>query len=257
MKIGAVGLSLLKGLAMNNRFLTYFVKFFKEKDHANQFIEGNLYLNRISFFKKNGYEDEDNDGRPDRHEAISSWLQPNGLSLTVESFPELSLSEKDFLGPVSIADPCYEALHVLCMTATVVKFDEGLNSKEIESLAQKNLRINEECLKLGSYAVIVEATSFCNRIKSALQKRGDYFKGQLVEYYDEKIFNGHIAEKDIPFRKQERFSYQNEFRIVVDTQTVGENHITIEIGTLQDIAQKVMSSDVNKFFSSIRYIESD
>ncbi|WP_218779352.1 hypothetical protein, partial [Paraburkholderia caledonica] len=78
--------------------------------------------------------------------------------------------------------------------------------------------------KLGGFAVVTPATQFLDRLKSVLQARGQYFKGRLVEYYDDKTFHGSIQPDEIPFWKQQHFSYQNEFRICINTKTIGMTH---------------------------------
>jgi hypothetical protein len=49
---------------MSGRTIWYFVKFFAKESHADQFIKGGLYLNRLSYFKK--IENDDEDGRCNR-----------------------------------------------------------------------------------------------------------------------------------------------------------------------------------------------
>jgi hypothetical protein len=66
----------------------YLVKFFSEEQHANQFIAGQLYLNRLSYFKK--VEAASEDGRPDANEAVAVWWQPDD---TISVLPGLARSK--------------------------------------------------------------------------------------------------------------------------------------------------------------------
>lgn len=235
------------------------VKFFKEKAHALELINGNLYLNRLSYFKNNGDEDADEDGRPDKYEVISHWLQHKGMEISI-SVPELNLlhkiTDKDIASPVYFSNTRHQNFHVYCMTVMKANYfynsDKKLELKEIESVFRERLKVDEKCYKFGDHAVMLPAKQFLERAKKALESRDQCFNGKLVNYYDENIFHGAIEENEIPFKKHKSFSYQNEFRIILDTQTVGENPITINIGSLEDIASKVVaSSDINKFMSDL------
>jgi len=69
-----------------------------------------------------------------------------------------------------------------------------------------------------------------------------------VTYYDDETFHGEIPPKDIPFRKQKRFSYQHEFRLCIDAPTQQDTPITINIGDLSHICAKVEPSQLNSLF---------
>ena len=246
--------------------ICFLVKFFKEEAHAQQFIRGNLYLNRLSYFKKNGDEDTDEDGRPDEYEAISHLFQPKEIEISI-IVPELNhnykITDDDLASPaVYFSNTRHQNYHVYCMTAMNAYCcdspDKKLEPKEIESVFREQLKVNEGCIKkLGSYAVILPAKQFLERAKIALQSRGEYFNGKLVDYYyDENKFHGEIEENEIPFNKRKKFSYQNEYRIILDTKTAGENPITINIGSLEDISSKVVTpTDIIKFMADLKIID--
>jgi hypothetical protein len=39
---------------MSTQTILYLIKFFMNEAHADEFIKGNLFLNRLSYFKKTG-----------------------------------------------------------------------------------------------------------------------------------------------------------------------------------------------------------
>jgi len=89
----------MRGMSCPN--IWYFIKFFAEETHADQFIAGGMYMNTLSHFKQ--LESECDDGRPDATEAVSHWWQPNDIlmKLSVPGIGETEISNKDLAGPVS------------------------------------------------------------------------------------------------------------------------------------------------------------
>ena len=67
----------------------------------------------------------------------------------------------------------------------------------------------------------------------------------MVKYYDETTFHGDFSEQDVPFRKQSRFAYQKEFRVCLQTPTVGDEPLIFEIGDMSAFAIKARSADIN------------
>jgi hypothetical protein len=230
----------------------YLIKFFNKEEHADEFIKGNLYLNRLSYFKK---LEQSEDGRPDHYEAVTHWWQPHDLiiQLDVPGVGAVELTGKDFATPVSMQIDYHDHLHIFCMyTIRTFGFEakdgkfEG--SPEEMAVIQDQLAIDPEVLKFGAHAVVVQAPAFIERAKKALSEQAKANTMNLVEYYDDETFHGQIETKKVPFMKQKKFSYQNEFRICVDTKQNGDNHLIIPIGNLADISAKLESSKLHEVF---------
>jgi hypothetical protein len=113
---------------------------------------------------------------------------------------------------------------------------------------KKQHEFTDECLKLGDIAVVVNAGEFMLRVKRAIDKRGYKFAASLVEYYDPTTFHGKFRFDQIPFRKRTEFSDQKEYRIVVDTNTKGQDALEIEIGDIGDISAKMVAANLNNEF---------
>ena len=221
--------------------------FSRGSSHADQFIAGDLYLNRLGYFKKL----EGADGRPDPHEAIATWWQPNDLSIEFSRFPKLNITGKDLAGPVSVSFDAYDHLHIYCMSAIVVPekamAQPNFETDEIEAEEiKKALAFDKRCLQFGEHAVIVDARVFVHQISKALGRRF-WLRTGLVEYYDEELFHGSFKRDEIPFRKQKRFKYQREFRICIDTGMRDNAPITLNIGRIE-ASMKVRSRELNNLF---------
>lgn len=229
----------------------FFIKFFAEERYADLFMKGRLHLNRLSYFKKMEALSAD-DGRPDTNEGVSMWWQPHDfyMKLCVPGIRETEITKADLAAPVSISPEYYDDLHVLCLYAVHTTGYDAVDGKFhiAENLVadfKKQFLIDERCLKFGPFAVITSAVPFLAQLKKALQHRKLQGLGRLVEYYDDEVFHGEIAQQDVPFKKQKQFNYQKEFRICVQTSTRGDDPITIDVGDISKICAKVVSSKIN------------
>ena len=238
------------------RQIWFLVKFFKEEKHANDFLAGKLFLNRLSYFRKQ--EDECSDGRSDTTEAIKMWLQPFDvqMSLSVPGIGTAKITPKDWAAPVSFVNANADYLHVFCMYA-IYTSEPLSNSTTIEDkqrLAQelkRKLSIDDRCMKFGRFAVIVPAHQFLNQMQEQLRIQKYIFQAKLVDYYDEKSFNGEFSNSDVPFKKQVRFAYQREYRIAVAPSSLASTPITIDIGPIDNLlAKKVESAGLNTILQS-------
>jgi hypothetical protein len=229
----------------------YLIKFFTEEKYANQFMAGELYLNTLSYFKKAEKECTD-DGRLDSTEAVAMWLQPDDIfmKLTVPGIGKTEITGKDLAAPISSSFDYHNHVNILCLYAVKTAgflFIEGkirLSETEARDL-QRQWKIDERCFKFGQFAVIMQAVPFIKKLREALTSQGRKFKYKLVDYYDEAVFHGTIPTKEVPFRKQKRFSYQQEFRLCVYPTVIHHSPITIEIGNISDICRKAASSQLN------------
>jgi hypothetical protein len=237
--------------AVSRDIVHWLVKFFSKEEHADQFIAGKLYLNRLAYFK----ELEGNDGRPDADEAVASWWQPHDVSMQL-SVAQLNLTtnitSKDLAAPVSTSYLAHDYLHVYCMSAVVVpeKVTTQMSFKctdaEIEEL-RKALTFDDRCFQFGGHAVVVHTASFLEQMKKAALSRRYRLRGRLVKYYDEELFHGSFKWDEIPFRKQKRFKYQREFRVCIDTGTRGSSPLLLDIGKIEH-SIRVRSRELNRFF---------
>ena len=232
------------------------LRFFSEEQHANEFLDGKLYMNRLSCFQKQ--EEECTDGRADSTEAIKMWIQPHdvNLSLNVPGIGSVHITPADLAGPMSFSSGIASYLHILCMYAIYTSKTPAFNQVDgqrlelIEELKRK-FTIDQRCFKLGPFAVVVPAHPFLTQMQRQLRNQKYRFNAKLVEYYDDKTFHGEIPDSEVPFRKQVRFAYQSEYRLAVDPTLLANNPISIDIGPIHGIgARKVKSSEINTLLNS-------
>ena len=224
---------------MNTIF--FLVKFFREAEYAAEFVDGKLFCNTLSAFKK--MEGTDDSGRADRSEGTTLWLQPGEVNLVLN---DMDLSN-DLAGPLQIQMESLDYFHLFCMHACHTgALDVGdLLNGDIEVLRQE-LMVPLDCLKLGEYVVVVkDVPGFISRVAAAVKENGYEGGRGLVKYYDPETFHGSFRGIDPAFRKQVMQSYQREFRIVIATGSVGDSPLTLDVGDLSDITIPLLASELN------------
>jgi hypothetical protein len=217
----------------------FLLKIFEKKEYAEDFIKGRLFLNRVSYFK--AIENND-DKRGDEYEAVYAWLQPNKTKISIG---DIEIKSEDIVSPIVIQSQYHDNLHLLCLYASYTDKFQNVSKNNVEEF-RKEIKINERCISLGNYAVLILNTQlFFKRFINATKKYNYRVKGQLVKYYDPTTFHGFI-KKDTIFQKQIEYSYQKEFRFAIDTGTKGTNPIMMEIGDLSDIASISSPQEINE-----------
>ena len=121
----------------------------------------------------------------------------------------------------------------------------SLSNDSIESLRQE-LTIPDECSSLGKYAVVVKnVPEFINRMRFCAQAKDYRIRCGLVKYYDPATFHGNFRDVESVFRKQGQYSFQREFRFVIDSGSLGECPLVMDIGDIRDITLQLESTELN------------
>lgn len=218
----------------------FLVKTFSEQFHRDQFLDGILYLNPLDYFVK--LEAENSTGRGDFHEGITAWLQPEKIKIELNGF---QLSSADLAAPVSLRPTRNLVKNVFCMHAGYIGGNlpsEFATTDEFE-LA---LRIPSQNLSLGMHTIVVtNVKDFLQRVKTAAIKNHVTLRGGLVEYYDPATFHGHFPEHQAPFKKQNQFAHQREYRLVLDRQADEGSPYVLNVGNLRDIAHVISIDSLN------------
>ena len=222
--------------------MTYFlVKFFDNEVYARDFVNGRVYANTLATFK--ALEGIDDSGRADRHEGTIAWLQPGHGRLEING---MDITD-DLAGPTQLQKSWLDYLHVFCLHAA---HSGSLDLAKVSNVNIEELRrqliIPDECRALGKHAVVVkDVPEFVRRMEAAAQRKGYRTTRGLVRYYDPESFHGNFRDVESIFHKQDRHSYQREFRFVIDRGLVSASPLILEIGDLRDITQRFDSAELN------------
>jgi len=231
-----------------SKTIFFLTKVFDSEGYAEDFISGNIFANRLSYFRE--LEEEESGNRSDKHEGIVNWYQPDQIKIELNG-----RVLTDIAGPASIKMHWHNHINVFCIYAAHSEELERI-SEETLDVFKKQLQIPEECLKLGECAVLVTSVpQFIDRIKKAVMDKSYGMTAGLVEYYDPDTFHGTFSETESIFRKQNEYKHQKEYRFAFDTGLEGDDPLILNIGNISDIAVKCKVSDVNNYLT-IKLLES-
>jgi hypothetical protein len=207
-----------QGMDPNERMLILF-KFGRE-DHLTSFrMQEQMHMRTMRYFAD---EEGENAARGDRFEGASVIYQPAGLKMTI-SHPIVGTHEvdpNDLVGPVIISYTNEAEQNIFCMFS-------------LSEPATKQL-LHDDHLGFGSHFVLILNTpEFLKRVGQALTDLGLQGEASSVEYYDEATYSGKIG----PYRKPQRFAYQQEYRIVVKPGIAPFRDLII--GDISDITSPV------------------
>ncbi|UWS34572.1 hypothetical protein [Erwinia pyrifoliae] len=228
----------------------FLTKICSKEKFADSFLDGELHMNTIDFFRKT--EDKEDNNIADIHEGVSAWIQPNKVSLTLGfGNDELVLGPNDLAGPIIIKHDYYKYINVFCLT---VLHSAGILGKRFTldefNEAKKNYQLDERLTNLGKYCIFIyNFDEFINRVKLAIKLHEEHIENCTwgpVNYFDET--NSHFASDEISgvFKKRSCYSHQKEFRIAIQHKNQSELPFILRIGSIRDIAIKIPTSQFNK-----------
>ena len=219
----------------------FLVKFCDKKSYADDLVQGRVYFNRLSIFKK--FEYGESSGRIDRYEGTTAWLQSENVRLVLN---RMDLTN-DLAGPLTVQRNWLNDLHIFCMHAAhTVNLDMAkFTNCDIEELRHE-LKFTDNCLFLGEHAVVIKnVPEFINRMEVAANTMGYRFTKGLVKYYNPETFHGYFQDVESIFWKRNGYSFQREFRFLIDSRSMVDCPRILDIGNIEDITLQLKSNELN------------
>lgn len=213
------------------RKIAFFLRVFENEQYMNDFLDGKIYMNRLSYFPSLEGDEEDN--RADPREGLAAIWQPKDVTIEVNGRVLTSIA-----GPIESRQIKNKYLHLFCLFTGATSESHLLNPADNIQAMQADFNVPEKCTKLGEYYVVIHNTKkFIDRMVAAIRKAGygDSAKAGMVTYYDPEIFTGEFGDR-AAFYKTKNLSHQKEYRFVVDTKTEDEAPLILDIGEIRDIA---------------------
>lgn len=200
----------------------HFLIKYSKPEHSQLFIDrGEMYLQPLSFYRKEDHNDEVGDLNEGAHK--------------IESFSNAILNrvlENGEIEPVGTMNHGihrefsheYASLSVYCIYYLIIPTSDYTNELDV---------INEKLLKKfgGSATVICNLDKFFERLDIYLEDKSYSYKRQTVEYIDVMNYSTQLT----PFQKDKKYEHQNELRLVVKNE-VEDEPLLLKIGDLSDIA---------------------
>jgi hypothetical protein len=201
---------------------------FGAAEHLRAFREeGLMHMRTLSYFA----DQEANPARKDRLEGSSSMTQPWDVGDFTIEHPLLGkhqVDPKELAGPVVIRLNREAERNIFCMFAIT-------EPQETPLLHSENLNFG------NSFVLVLNRPAFFDRIRKTADSIGLRVDAGLVQYFDEDTYSGTTGA----FRKSSRYSYQREFRIVVDPGL--SPYRELALGSLEDITTPVLPlSDLDR-----------
>jgi|GEM_PF-569141 len=210
-------------------------------EHLTAMRHGLLYMNSLSYFSK--LENEASESlRGDPLESVIGRIHGGPASersyifeLRTHDGKILDISENAVL-TVEVPDPT----NVMIFCFSAITFDEVSNVPIHQSDIE--ITLDKRLTEFGSHALIIgNPQAFSARLNTAIKENphiygSKYFQGGygLVEYMSLEGTSGNIGL----FRKDERYSWQKEFRLCFGVKNEGLNSVgafEFLVGDLSDI----------------------
>ena len=205
---------------------------------------GKLFANRLSYFKRIDGSDIRKDGDEGavmlpREGAVLDLIAKNPVTQEVISSIRIPGSELE--APITIRPGWANHVNLFCMYAVHSCDSEDITDSTAHGF-KKQLTIPEGVLEeFGKHAVVIRNVwGFFRRVVDSAKQQGYAVKGRLVAYYDAEIGTPpELAYEDMVFAKRNEFSHEQEYRIVINTGTTGNEAIALSIGSIGDIATHI------------------
>jgi hypothetical protein len=169
---------------------------FCTKQHINEFVKGNLYMNTLRHFAELETEQVAN-LRSDRYEGLGGLIQADGATFSL-----MDLGQFTPVAQVSGSIRWHPLEEIRANVFCMYTLYASTGPKYID---ERNLQFGD------TFAALTDVDKFLDRVTAASQSLPHHLKHRLVEYVNEKEYEGPMGI----FRKTSPFAYQNEFRIAL------------------------------------------
>ena len=221
----------------------FLAKFFSDEQYAEQFLRGNLYANRLAYFRSL----EGDGNRADAYEGVGLLRGDIELSVSINGSQteRIVIPERELAEPIEVRMDWTEHVNLLCMHAAHSGDYSDVPVGRVDQFKKEQIEIPEECLDFGGHAVMItNVPEFMKRVRNAVRETEDYrlVRG-LVRYDDEPSID--VTEVDTIFHKREHYKHQREYRFAIFTGSVICDPLILETGDLRDIAISCNSAEIN------------
>ena len=234
---------------MTTSAILMFIKMMEKEAYASSLLDGRLYLNRVSWFKEQ--ECGNTSPRFDSDEGLNviRMSESGTITLWPEDNPanKIVVTAGDLVGPVRVESNYLNSLNGYCLHAVHsgnINID-SITKADVAHL-QEQLQMDSKCYEFGEYAIIIKnVPEFVDRVMRSADEAGYNVWRGMVAYGKPLDLGRQFPDIAAVFQKHSRFSYQREYRFVVDTKLIGDFPITLDIGDIRDIAMPILTKDIN------------
>ena len=214
------------------RFLML-VKFCSRKEHADKMLAGEFRASRLKKFR----ETEDLIRRDDCEGTM--LLEGETLTLRAGDGKPWTVPPADLAGPIERRSHLLDNLNVFCMTAFRSDLGPWPSWQLVDQVLQQVAESLPTCSKFGEHAVVItDAGEFLRRVTLASEHESWQVCSSHVSYYD--AYPPNVAFGDgrsfaPAFLKPRKYQLERELRVALNTGTLGDNPVTLDVGDIRDI----------------------
>jgi len=204
----------------------FFIKIGKQEHIEDMYENEYLFFNTLRSFRATK---KDETGRADPREANTLNKQLTYLEITTSKGTRIKLSEisKEFNAQYN--EHPTEIPYNICSLYTL-RINEDLTIEQID----------ERVLNLGTRSLLIHnLDSFFKALDNSLSNLGIEYSRKPVNYYDHRTFEGELTLH----HKDKEFSFQNEYRILL--QTEGTETMNIPISEMKRFSTLVETQTLN------------
>ena len=212
-------------MLINGKNYIGFLKFGEKEHMETLYNEGLLYVNTFDYFKT---LKTTIDGRADSYEATEEYYAGDGLdnislSIGYGNYQHTLSREKGLLSASINTKGYREYSHLYSLSC----FDINRIKENKSLIDERNFAPTKDYV-----VVIYDTKTFLERLKEKLLEYKCPCKLGFIEYIDIGNYSGEMGF----FRKFNKFSYQNEWRFIMNYNST--EPLKIYLGSLSDIAMK-------------------
>jgi hypothetical protein len=223
-----------------NEYPVMFLKFFKEREHAESLQKGGLRMNPVNYYVKR----EEEDGVKGLGDSFEASQVMNNVKFEIRDPETGKLLVSDDADRAIIRLDRHQYRPLFCMTMITSEMVEV--KREDEEFYHGRVLFTEEQKErfikdFGKYVLLISPDKFIERIKQKAKEYGWTLKGDKVIYDDFSVNNQKRMKafiNDDPslyFWKDSSLSYQHEYRIIILNKEITEA-TTYDIGDLSEFS---------------------
>ncbi len=212
----------------------HLMKTYAERKHAIAFMQGTMFANPLSYFKRI----EEGNIRRDTDEGIMTMPLTEGFKLELTSSAmdnPIVMKRSDLAEPPTLRPRWFDAINLFCMHLIDMHREGNTGT----------LTIPTRAMSFGRHAVVIlEVYEFIRRVKEAVNRAGYQLSYKPVEYYDPVTgIHTNPATLEPIFTKRNDYQEEQEFRFAIVQMLAVPTPLELDMGPIHDIAQLIVLGD--------------
>lgn len=217
---------------------------FGSEENLKKLQAGELYMKNLRYYV-NLEKTTDNDDVGDKYDG---QMVLNDVKISI-----YTVDTHEFVGQLDSPECSMNLGYLECPVLCMFMFDYRNHVEEHKNgeFVMVRYQFTEEQIRKmpnfgDSVLIIKNGNEFFKRVKKGLLDEGYGFERDIVQYYKsnnlEHLEQVQMNNSSIAFWKREKYSYQQEYRLLAHTKV--DDHLSVDIGDISDITQLLKTKDL-------------